>query len=72
MLLFEIIDMTQKDLKALKPYRVGRVRGHNFFECPINGDESPLLCEHAGVLCYSEFWELPQFFEVTPPEIVAG
>ena len=44
---------------AKKPEYFGEVAGHNYYECPINGDESPMrVITKEGKLKTSSFWDM--------------
>lgn len=54
-----------KTFLANKPYLIGAVAGHNFYEHPTRGDESPLLVIGTdGKLKLSDHWELPSVEEL--------
>ena len=63
---FDIID---KDLPrdrvfARHPTLIGVVLGVKFYECPIHGDERPLIAVTKNQCGYSHWWDLP-----TPEEL---
>ena len=54
-----------KTFLATKPYCVGAVAAHKFYEHPTRGDESPLLVIGPdGKLKLSDHWELPSVEEL--------
>lgn len=55
-----------KTFLANKPYLMGVVAGHKFYEHPTRGDESPLLVIGPdGKLKLSDHWEVPSWDELT-------
>lgn len=44
---------------SLKPTLIDNSYGIGFFECPVDGDESPLLVRKDGVFYYSTLYDLP-------------
>lgn len=49
-----------KAFLASKPYYIGTVAGHTFYEHPTYGDESPLVVIGLdGKVKVSDFWEMP-------------
>lgn len=47
-----------------KPTRVGSVVGITFYECPLDGDESPLMVQNGEGYSYSHHWDLPTLLEL--------
>ena len=45
---------------------IARVAGVTFYECPIHGDEAPLIASVPdGRFGYSDFHDIPDFMEIT-------
>jgi len=48
-----------------KPYLIGTVAGHTFYEHPTYGDESPLvMITPEGKVKVSAFWDMPTASEL--------
>ena len=48
----------QNQLNTLKPDFIARRGGVSFFECPIGGDESPMLAKDTGGIWFdTNIWE---------------
>tara|TARA_R110000751_G_scaffold198661_1_gene303471 strand:- start:241 stop:459 length:219 start_codon:yes stop_codon:yes gene_type:complete len=49
----------QNQLNTLKPDFIARRGGVSFFECPIGGDESPMLAKDTGGIWFdTNIWEI--------------
>ena len=46
------------------PTKIGRCLGHDFYECPIHGDERPLIAIGPNGCGYTDHYELPDPFEL--------
>ena len=55
--------MTNRQLTALEEHGkkciIGKRRGITFFECPIYGDEEPLIALYKNVYFCSGFFDMP-------------
>lgn len=54
-----------KSFLKRNPTKIGTVGGVDFYEHPVNGDESPMYAiTNKGKLKITDFWELPNFDDV--------
>lgn len=51
-------------LKKLNPTFIGLVDGISFLEDPIMGDEAPLILKYKGEYYSTDFWDLPDKYDV--------
>jgi hypothetical protein len=53
-----ILKRNQKQLNKLKPDFIIRQGGFSFYECPVFGDESPMLVKSGDTWFQSNIWEI--------------
>ena len=52
------VKKNQGQLNRLKPTYIGRTAGYSFYECPVYGDESPMLTKVDGIWMATTIWEI--------------
>lgn len=61
--------LNKAKVMALKPTLIGKVAGVKFFEDPIRGDEVPLIADTGKSFGRTDFFELPDFTEITEQKL---
>ena len=56
--------LNKEKVMAKNPTKLGRVLDWDFYECPIHGDEAPLIADGPSGFGYSGHYDLPDPFEL--------